>query len=103
MRTTILISILALVGVAASFPALLSSAQAIGKATRSDILPVSEVKKGMKGYGLTVFEGEKPERFDVEVIDVLHNFRPRQEMILIKTDHPRLDVAKIVGGMMIGA
>ncbi len=99
MRTTILISILALVGVAASFPALLSSAQAIGKATRSDILPVSEVKKGMKGYGLTVFEGEKPERFDVEVIDVLHNFRPRQEMILIKTDHPRLDVAKIVGGM----
>ena len=53
----------------------------------------------MKGYGLTVFEGTKPERFDVEVIDVLKNFRPRQELILVKTQHPRLDVAKIVAGM----
>lgn len=53
----------------------------------------------MKGYGLTVFEGTKPDRFDVEVIDVLQNFRPRQDLILIKTKHPRLEVAKVVAGM----
>ncbi len=53
----------------------------------------------MKGYGLTVFEGTKPERFDVEIIDILENFRPRQELILIKTRHPRLEVAKVVAGM----
>ena len=53
----------------------------------------------MKGYGLTVFEGTRPERFDVEVIDVLKNFRPRQDLILIKTRHPRLEVAKVVAGM----
>src|SRR6185436_19254679 len=53
----------------------------------------------MKGYGLTVFEGTRPERFDVEVIDVLKNFRPRQDLILIKTKHPRLEVAKVVAGM----
>ena len=29
------------------------------------VLPASQVKKGMKGYGLTVFEGTKIERFDV--------------------------------------
>lgn len=62
-------------------------------------MPVADIKKGMTGYGLTVFEGEKPERFDVEVIDVLSNFRPRQELILVKTKHPRLEVAKIVAGM----
>jgi len=62
-------------------------------------MSVKDVKKGMKGYGLTVFEGDKPERFDVEVIDVLENFRPRQELILVKTMHPRLEVAKIVAGM----
>jgi hypothetical protein len=62
-------------------------------------MPVSELRRGMKGYGLTVFEGTKPERFDVEVIDVLHNFLPRQELILIKTSHPRLEVAKVVAGM----
>ncbi len=62
-------------------------------------MPVSQIKRGMKGYGLTVFEGTKPERFEVEVIDVLRDFLPRQELILIKTKHPRLEVAKVVAGM----
>jgi hypothetical protein len=62
-------------------------------------MPVKDIKPKMKGYGLTVFEGTKPERFDVEVIDVLENFRPRQELILIKTKHPRLEVVKVVAGM----
>ena len=57
------------------------------------MLGVGQLKRGMQGYGLTVFEGTKPERFDVEIIGVLHNFQPRQELILIKTRHPRLDVA----------
>src|SRR5687767_14705245 len=53
----------------------------------------------MKGHGLTVFEGTKPEKFGVEVIDVIKNFRPRQDAILIKTFHPRLDVVNVVRGM----
>lgn len=53
----------------------------------------------MKGHGLTVFEGTKPERFEVEIIDVLKNFQPRQELILVKTKHPRLEVVKVVAGM----
>ncbi|HMJ12400.1 MAG TPA: SpoIVB peptidase S55 domain-containing protein [Polyangiaceae bacterium] len=88
-----------LAGLLAALPFGLRSAHADGITSRSDILPVSAIKKGMKGYGLTVFEGTKPERFDVEVIDVLDNFRPRQELILIKTRHPRLEVAKVVAGM----
>ena len=66
---------------------------------RNDIMELSEVRPGMKGYGLTVFEGTTPEKFDVEVIDVLYNFRPKQALILIKTFHPRLEVAKVVAGM----
>ncbi len=58
-----------------------------------------EIKEGMKGYGLTVFKGTVPERFDVEVVGVLHNFRPSQELILVKTPHPRLNVTKNVRGM----
>ena len=53
----------------------------------------------MKGYGLSVFRGTEPERFDVEVIDVLHNFRPNQDLILIRTPHPLLDRARGVAGM----
>jgi hypothetical protein len=62
-------------------------------------ISTAEIKEGMKGYGLTVFKGTQPERFDVEVIGVLHNFRPGQELIVIKTPNPRLDVVKTVRGM----
>lgn len=60
---------------------------------------VDELKEGMKGYGLTVFKGFEPERFDVEVIGVLKNFRPSQDLILVKTPHPRLNITKNVRGM----
>jgi hypothetical protein len=62
-------------------------------------LDVSAIRPGMKGYGLTVFRGTQPERFEVEVIDVLHNFRPDQDMILVRTHHPVLEKAIVVGGM----
>lgn len=63
------------------------------------IMRADEVRPGDKGYGLTVFRGTDPERFDVEVIDVLHSFQPGQDLILVKTEHPRLAVAKVVAGM----
>jgi len=62
-------------------------------------IDVSEIHEGMKGYGLTVFKGTEPERFDVEVICVIRRFMPGQDLILIKTPHPRLDIAKTVAGM----
>lgn len=65
-----------------------------------DILKASEVKPGMKGYGLTVFSGTTPEKFDVEIISTIHNFRPNQDLFLIKTpNHPRLDASRTVAGM----
>ncbi len=87
-----------LAGAAASVALGAGLAQAVGEP--GDTLPLSEVKPGMKGYGLTVFSGTTPERFDVEVISTLHNFRPNQDLILIKTpNHPRLDAARTVAGM----
>jgi hypothetical protein len=65
----------------------------------SDTIDASALRPGMKGYGLSVFRGEKPERFEVEVIDVLKNFRPDQDLILVRTHHPILDQAIVVGGM----
>jgi len=66
---------------------------------KAPTIAVDEIKEGMKGYGLTVFHGYTPERFDVEVIGVLHNFRPAQDLILVKTPHPRLNITKNVQGM----
>ncbi len=66
---------------------------------RPGTISVSEIRPGMRGYGLTVFHGTQPERFDVEVIDVLENFRPDLDLILIRTPHPILNTANAVGGM----
>jgi hypothetical protein len=63
------------------------------------IMPLSEVRAGMLGHGLTVFQGTNPERFDIEVIDVLHGFLPRQDLILIRMHHPVLEHSGTVGGM----
>ncbi|MGB8331036.1 MAG: SpoIVB peptidase S55 domain-containing protein, partial [Polyangiales bacterium] len=71
---------------------------AIAQSTTS-FIHVDEIRPGMKGYGLSVFRGTEPERFDVEVIDVLRKFRPNQDMILIRTPHPLLDRARGVAGM----
>ncbi|HYQ17188.1 MAG TPA: SpoIVB peptidase S55 domain-containing protein [Polyangiaceae bacterium] len=99
MRHTSSLLAFAALGLLASLPVGLKSAQAGGSTSRPDTMPVSQIHRGMKGYGLTVFEGTRPERFDVEVIDVLKNFRPRQDLVLIKTKHPRLEIAKVVAGM----
>ncbi len=62
-------------------------------------MPLSDVRKGMKGYGLTVFEGTKVEKFDVEILGVLHNIGPDQNLILARVDHPVVNRAGIIAGM----
>jgi len=99
LRTVTLFGLASLVGLTLSLPLVMRQAQADDKKAHRDIFPLSQVKPGMKGYGLTVFEGTKPERFDIEVIGVQKGFLPRQDLILVKTKHPRLDIARVVAGM----
>jgi len=60
---------------------------------------VSEVRPGMKGYGLSVFLGTKIERFDVEVISVLKNFNPKTDVVLIKFGGDNLEHNLAIAGM----
>jgi hypothetical protein len=77
-----------------------SVARAVPPSMPADTMGIENIKPGMKGYGLTVFSGTEPEKFGVEVISTLHNFRPNQDLVLIKTaGHPRLDAARTVAGM----
>lgn len=48
------------------------------------IIRVKEIKPGMKGYGLTVFQGTKVERFEVEVLGVLPKANAGHDLIFIK-------------------
>lgn len=61
---------------------------------------ITEVKPGMKGYGVSVFSGTKLERFDVEVVSVLHNqMGPQQDVVLIKCRGQGLEHSGSVAGM----
>ncbi|MCS7310007.1 MAG: hypothetical protein NZ741_07270 [Armatimonadetes bacterium] len=48
------------------------------------IIRVREIQPGMKGYGLTVFQGTKIERFEVEVLGVLPKANMGRDLIFIK-------------------
>jgi hypothetical protein len=63
------------------------------------ILPLSEVRPGMVGTALTVFQGTKPEPFKVRVVSVMRNFLPKQDVILIRAEDPRVEFSGIVAGM----
>ncbi|RAK09806.1 SpoIVB peptidase S55 [Halanaerobium saccharolyticum] len=47
-------------------------------------MPLDEVEAGMTGYGKTVFSGNKIEKFEVEIIDILDNRSLDEDLILIK-------------------
>lgn len=63
------------------------------------ILPLDQVTKGMKGYGLTVLEGTESERFDVEVMGVLRQIGPGQDLILARVDSETIRRTGIIAGM----
>src|SRR5579859_1494779 len=65
----------------------------------ADTMPLSQIQKGMHGYGETVFEGNKLERFDVEILGVLKNIGPGQDLILAKVDAPWIRRAGVIAGM----
>jgi len=49
-----------------------------------NIMLLKDVRPGMKGYGLTVFRGVKPEQFEVQVLGVLKKFYFGSDLILVK-------------------
>jgi sugar lactone lactonase YvrE len=64
-------------------------------------LPTSQLRAGMKGYGLSVFRGAKIERFDVNILGVLRKVNNGRDLILVKVGgNPNLDrVSDIIAGM----
>jgi len=62
-------------------------------------IPISEIQRGQKGYGLSVFAGTQPERFDVEVIGVMRNVSPDVSYILARLTGKGLEKSGVAGGM----
>src|SRR3954466_12388019 len=77
-----------------------SSALAQNPAPNVPIMPLSEIKTGMKGVAYTVFEGTKPEPMDLTVLGVLRNMTgPKSDVILVRLQGKKPEYTGVVAGM----
>jgi hypothetical protein len=67
--------------------------------TDPNCISVDEIKPGMKGYALTVFQGVTPDKFEIEVVDIVRDYLPGQDAVLFNSPDPRMQHSGIVGGM----
>ena len=77
--------------------ALLSVAPLLAQAPAT--LGVTEIRAGMKGYGRTVFQGGKIERFEFEVLGVQKNAAPGRSRIMVRASGGPLAETGILAGM----
>ena len=79
--------------------ALLALAAPVAWAAPPTTIPFSEIRTGMKGTGKTVFHGETIEDFDVEIVGLLPNIGPGQDLILGRCTGGPLAQTGILAGM----
>lgn len=66
---------------------------------KPEFMDVADLRPGMRGHAVTVFQGESTDKFEIEVVDVVPNYLPRQDAILFRSNDPRMMHSGIVGGM----
>jgi hypothetical protein len=65
---------------------------------KSRYIAVSEIKPGMEGYFLTVFEGQKIEKYPLVVLSVVPNWQPARDAILVRAKDPISEKSGAIGG-----
>jgi hypothetical protein len=73
--------------------------RAAGTPSTTEIYPLSKVTRGQTGYGMTTFSGSTPTKFTFEVVSVVQNFLPKMDIILVKSDDPKLGTSGFWQGM----
>ncbi len=64
------------------------------------LFPVEEVRPGLKGVGRTVFEGDKIQEFQVEILGVLKNaLAPKHDVIIARLSGGPLEKTGVIAGM----
>lgn len=64
-----------------------------------EIMVSDSLKPGMKGYGISVFEGNVVDTFGVEILGVMHNIGPGRRLIIARLNGAGLEKTGIIAGM----
>lgn len=83
-RLTVFLAALAFVCVIAAPASFAAYWPALSAEDAKKIMPVSEVQRGMRGYGLTVFHGTTIEKFDVEILGVMKRTNTGRDLIMVR-------------------
>jgi len=68
--------------------------------SNSKFMPLDQVRPGMKGHGMSVFQGSKAERFEVEVLGTLEGVpNPKQSIVIARLSGPLVDRTGVFAGM----
>lgn len=67
-----------------ALPVQSSAAPGLSPEDAKQIMQVSQLKRGMRGYGLTVFQGTTIEKFDLEILGVLPKMNTGRDLILVR-------------------
>jgi hypothetical protein len=79
---------------------LTAAALASDSNANSNFMPLEQVRPGMKGYGMSVFTGSKPERFEVEVLGTLDGMpNPKQSIVIARLSGALVDRTGVFAGM----
>ena len=66
----------------------------------SGFMDIDEVRPGMRGYGLTVFQDARIDTFHIEVLGVMKNiFYAKHDIIMVGVSGPYVDDAGVIAGM----
>ncbi len=87
-----------------SIPALPAPANVVSGLSREDraaTMPVSALKRGMRGYGLTVFHGTKVEKFDFVILGFLRRANTGKDLIIVRVGGGPITARKtgVIAGM----
>ena len=64
-----------------------------------NFFPLKDVRPGLHGIGRTVFEGNRIEEFQVEILGVIENVGPKQAIILARLSGGPLEQTGVLQGM----
>ncbi len=66
---------------------------------QTPFFPLKDVRAGMHGVGRTVFNGNRIDEFQVEILGVLDNFGPKESLILARLSGGPLEHTGVMQGM----
>jgi len=65
----------------------------------SDFIAPGDLQPGMTGYCLTVFKGDKPDTFNVKLIDIIENYNGGRTVLLVECLGENVEETGIAQGM----